>query len=114
METVKIKNVLTRPRVFSVVNADGSAGAVRLRAGEALSIDARLLTPEIVRNVKKVGCLLLLEGKIPAKLNPYPEKKEPKEPKKAPPENPGAGESGGAEPPDAGADKGKAGKGAKG
>ena len=75
METIKVKNALNRPRVFSVVDPEGSADAIRMRSGATVNIDVRLLTPEIVANIEKGGHLLLLEGRLPARLNPYPEKK---------------------------------------
>ena len=74
METIKIKNALNRPRVFSIVDPEGEVDAIRMCSGATVNIDVRLLTPEIVANIKEGGHLLLLEGKLPAKLNPYPEK----------------------------------------
>ena len=74
METVTIKNALNRPRVFSVVDPEGNADAVRMRSGATVNVDVRLLTPEIVANIEEGGHLLLLGGRLPAKLNPYPEK----------------------------------------
>ena len=75
METLRIKNALNRPRVFSVVDPEGEIDAIRMLSGATVNIDVRLLTPEIVANIEKGGHLLLLEGKLPMKLNPYPEKK---------------------------------------
>ena len=85
METVRIKNAINRPRVFSVVDAEGNLDAVRLRTGERVELDVRLLTPEIVENIRQ-GYLLLLSGALPDKLNPYREKKKEKPgPKQAAP-----------------------------
>ena len=73
MGTIRVKNALNRPRVFSVVDAEGYVDAIRFRSGEVAGIEVRLLTQEIAENIRK-GYLLLLDGKLPDKLNPYPEK----------------------------------------
>ena len=101
MEMIKIKNALNRPRVFSVVDPEGNVDAVRMCSGATVSIDVRLLTPEIAANIEKGGHLLLLEGSLPAELNPYPERK----PEKAAPGEPVTNEVG--DPPGAPEDGGK-------
>ena len=80
MNTVRLKNILNRPRVFSTVNSEGMVDAIRFRAGASLEIDVRLLTHEIIDNIK-MSYLLLLEGSLPLELNPYLEKRAEK-PKK--------------------------------
>ena len=77
MDSIKVRNALNRPRVFSVVDLEGENDAVRMCSGATINIDVRLLTPEIVENIKG-GHLLLLEGRLLSKLNPYPEKKTEK------------------------------------
>ena len=74
MDSIKVRNALNRPRVFSVVDPEGENNAIRMCSGATVNVDVRLLTPEILENVKG-GHLLLLEGNLPLKLNPYPEKK---------------------------------------
>ena len=74
MDSIKLRNALGRPRVFSVVDPEGEHDSIRMRSGATVSVDVRLLTPEIVENIKG-GHLVLLGGKLPEELNPYPEKK---------------------------------------
>ena len=74
MDSIRVRNALNRPRIFSVVDPEGENDAIRMCSGAIVNIDSRLLTPEIVENIKG-GHLLLLEGHLPSKLNPYPEKK---------------------------------------
>ena len=73
MPSLRIKNLTQRPRVFSVVNSDGVVDSIRLGFKESIEIDSRLLTPEIVTNIK-LGHLLILNGKLPEELSPFKEK----------------------------------------
>ena len=83
MSTVILKNTMNRPRVFSMVNADGEMDSIRFKCRQSQEVDIRLLTPEMVTNIQE-GHILLMEGKIPKQLNPYLEKEVEKDRPKAP------------------------------
>lgn len=75
---VKIKNLLMRPRVFSIVNANGQHDELRFNSKEIKDVDPRLLTREILYNIRGEK-LRVLSGDVPTEkaLKPYKLKIDP-------------------------------------
>ena len=75
MADIKLKNMLGRPRVFTVVNHEGKCDSIHFKGKESLNIDDSLLTQEIISNIQQ-GYLHLVEGVIPEEQPKKPIKKK--------------------------------------